>query len=188
MSESFYRPDQTAFSGSLSIGGGLQTLVHGSGQQGQDNIAYGDSAGLTLTTGYNNILIGSDTGKALTGVDTITAYGAGLGIASAAPGALDNTGVGANVFTNLYQGMDNAAFGIDALPQVTDGSENAAFGHASLQYLLGRATTRPEMSPQQRFRRHGRPLPQRRVDEQDRWRVPHLCWHPDDQPDERCDE
>jgi len=142
-----FLPNQTNFPGSLALGSGLRNLTHAAGEQGWENLTFGEGAGDDLTSGYANILIGARTGGSLTGHDTVTTYGASLGnvgnvfigrnMATAANGALDNTGVGTNVFLNLSTGMDNAALGINALSFVAEGSENVGIGHAALQYLTG---------------------------------------------------
>lgn len=142
-----FLPNQTNFPGSLALGSGLRNLTHAAGEQGWENLTFGEGAGDDLTSGYANILIGARTGGSMTGIDTLTTYGAtqgnsgnvfvGRNIAAAANGALDNTGVGTNVFLNLSTGMDNVGFGIDALTHVGGGSENVAIGHAALKNLAG---------------------------------------------------
>lgn len=143
-----YLPNQTSFSGSVSYGGnGLRNLSHASGEEGYDNLAFGKSAGLALTTGRANILIGTDTGKALTAATVVNTYSGTLGnsgnvwvgrtIGAAANGALDTVFIGTNAGQNFTSGMDSVGIGANAAANLEGGSETVALGHGTLQHVVG---------------------------------------------------
>ncbi len=139
--------------GSYAFGAGLRSLSFVSGEDGWDNIAIGENAGLTLTTGRANTLIGRDCGRYMTSSSLGNSYdGGGLGntgntfVGRSAGGAaggtvdggaLDNTCIGINCGQNLTSAMDNAAIGANALRSIAGGSENVSIGHGTLQHVVG---------------------------------------------------
>jgi len=73
------------------------------------NVAIGDQAGESITTGWENMLIGNHTGLSLT------------------TGGV-NTAMGSETLKCCTTGSENSAYGVSAFQGLTTGSQNAAFG------------------------------------------------------------
>ena len=76
------------------------------------NVAIGDQAGQSLTTGWENMLIGNHTGLSLT------------------TGSV-NTAMGSETLKQCTTGIANSAYGVSALQGLTTGSYNTACGQAA---------------------------------------------------------
>jgi len=73
------------------------------------NVAIGDQAGQSITTGWENMLIGNHTGLSLT------------------TGSV-NTAMGSETLRQCTTGIANSAYGVSALQGLTTGSQNTACG------------------------------------------------------------
>ena len=82
---------------------------------GSDNVALGQNAGRTLTTGGSNVFIGNG-----------AAYSSNLITGSS------NIGIGTDSLRTLSTGIDNVSLGRGSLNQLTSGSNNIALGVNSL--------------------------------------------------------
>jgi hypothetical protein len=112
----------------MSPGGGAVTLA-------SQNIALGENALLSLTTGYDNSAFGYDslmyttTGKGNTGVGVGTMHYQTIGD--------NNTAIGLDALNLTTQAGRNTAIGANALRQVTEGGGNTAVGAWALEGATG---------------------------------------------------
>lgn len=124
-----YLPDQTSFTGSLSIGDGLGSLSHSSSSEGQYNTAIGLGSLTNITSGSFNTALGTLTLRLnTTGTNNVAFGHAAL---SANLTGTSNTGVGASALY-VTTGSYNAAFGTSCLVGNTTGQFNTGVGSAAL--------------------------------------------------------
>lgn len=101
--------------------------------QGSWNVAIGDYALESNTTGHRNIAIGRE---ALTDVTT-GYYNMGIGVWAGwkLTTGVSNIYIGTQAGQNATTGSHNTGVGVSALNSLTTGEQNTALGHASLQAL-----------------------------------------------------
>lgn len=95
---------------------------------GDENVAVGFSAGLSITSSIANVLVGFNAGTNLVDGDSNVAIGDNA-LASASTGNSENVAVGANALLNLTTNTtDNTAVGFSCLNNLDTGSSNTALG------------------------------------------------------------
>jgi hypothetical protein len=102
---------------------------------GSNNVAVGYNALTSNTDGFQNVAVGSQALDANTSGDYNTAVG--YDSLSAASTANYNTGVGYRALNAATTGAGNTALGSDALLLVSTGADNVAVGYAALDAYTG---------------------------------------------------
>ena len=140
----------------IGINSGNFTMTYSSDSDASNNTGVGNSALLSLTTGFSNTALGfgalfaNTTGNTNTAVGDESLYSntSGYGNAAYGPYSLfynttgyENTAYGiASLFTNVT-GHENTAIGFVSLNSNSSGFQNTAVGHHSLQINNGNYNT-----------------------------------------------
>lgn len=95
---------------------------------GDENVAIGFDAGLSITSSIANVLVGFNAGTNLIDGDSNVAIGDNA-LASASTGNSENVAIGANSLLNLTTNTtDNTAVGFNSLISLDNGSSNIGIG------------------------------------------------------------